>query len=115
VELYLSVVPGNSQVGGIDLPELLYVALVLAVAFAPVLFSRRRRSPGDSDSDGDGGGWGHGPPPPSPPVPPRGGIPLDDAEPARSRLRGHERLTDRSPKRARRPSREPDRPPVRSP
>ena len=114
-ELYLCVVPASSQVGGINIPELLYVAFVVAVAFAPVLFSRRRHSPGDSDSDADDGGGGHGPPPRTPPVPPRGGIPLDDAEPARTRLRGHERLTGRSSKRARRPSREPGRPPVRSP
>jgi hypothetical protein len=102
-------------VSGVNLPELLYVVFVLAVAFAPVLFARRRPSSGESDSDGDDGGWGGGPPPRTPPESPRGGIPLDDAEPPRIRLRGHERLTDQARTRARRPSREPDRRPARTP
>jgi hypothetical protein len=110
----LSLVPGKSQVAGIDIPELLYVAFVLAVAFAPVLFSRRGPPSDDSDSDSDDGGWGKGPPPRTPPDDPRGGIPLDDAEPPRVRLRGHERLADLARKRVRRPSREPDRRPVRT-
>jgi hypothetical protein len=114
LDRYLSLVPGKSQVGGINLPELVYVAFVLAVAFMPVLLRRRGPSSDDSDSDSDDGGWGKGPPPPTPPDAPRGGIPLDDAEPSRTRLRGHERLADGARKRARRPSREPERRPVRT-
>jgi len=60
-------------------------------------------------------GWGYGPPGPmAPPQPPRGGIPLPDAEPARVRLRDHSRLGDRLPARQRRRAREPERTPVRS-
>jgi hypothetical protein len=68
--------------------------------------------PSDQDSDG---GWGRGPePPPTPPEPPRGGIPLKDAEQARIRLRDHRKLTERLPQRERRPVREPERTPVRT-
>ncbi len=68
-------------------------------------------SPSDTDSDE---GWGHGPKrPPSKPEPPRGGIPLPDAVPARVRLRDHRRLGDLLPRRERRPAREPARRPVR--
>jgi hypothetical protein len=42
-----------------------------------------------------------------------GGIPLDDASPARVRLRGQGRLADKLRAQARRPAREPDRAPVR--
>jgi hypothetical protein len=75
---------------------------------------------GEPDSDGgptdpgsDGGG-GRRPEPPAPRTPPRGGLPLPDARPARVRLRDHERLGDRLPRRRRRPAREPDRRPVRA-
>ncbi|HEY1568852.1 MAG TPA: hypothetical protein VGF68_17625, partial [Solirubrobacteraceae bacterium] len=53
--------------------------------------------------------------PPEAPKPPRGGIPLADAVPARVRLREHGRLSERLPSRQRRPSREPARRPVRTP
>ena len=67
-----------------------------------------------SDSDGDDG-WGRGPrTPDAPPTPPRGGLPLPDAVPARVRLREHGRLADRLPGHDRRPSREPERHPVRT-
>jgi hypothetical protein len=43
-------------------------------------------------------GWGRGPDgPPKPPDPPRGGIPLLDADPARVRLRDHRKLGDLLP------------------
>jgi hypothetical protein len=66
----------------------------------------------DPGSDDDGG---HGPRrPPERPDPPRGGIPLPDAIPARVRLREHGRLADRLPQHERRPAREPARRPVRT-
>lgn len=106
---------GKSHIGGVDLPGLLYLASILAVAFLPVLFRRRGSPPDQSDSDSEDG-WGRGGErPPGPPKPPKGGIPLDDAEPARTRLRDHRRLTDGLPARDRRPTSEPDRSPARSP
>ena len=95
------------QVAGINILGLVYLLLVLAVVFLPMILGRGGPSPGQSDSDSDGGG-GSGPPrPPAPPDAPRGGVPLDDAEPARVRLRGHDRFVDLLPARARRPAPEP--------
>lgn len=106
--------PGK-HVGGVDIPSLLSVVILLAVIFSPMLFSRRKSPPGPSDSDSDDG-WGRGPEPPrTPPEDPRGGIPLDHAIPARVRLRSHGRLADLVPHRQRRPAREPDRRPTRTP
>ncbi len=85
----------------------------VAVLIIPAL----REPPGPSSSSSDSGsdeGWGRGPKlPPKLPEPPRGGIPLPDAIPARVRLRDHRRLSDYRPKRDRRPAREPQRTPVR--
>jgi hypothetical protein len=68
--------------------------------------------PPDGGSDD---GWGNDRRrPPSPRDLPGGGIPLPDAEPARVRLRDHERLRERLPRRQRRPAREPERRPVRT-
>lgn len=93
---------------------MIYLLLVLAVVFLPMILGRGGPSPGQSDSDSDGGG-GSGPPrPPAPPGAPRGGIPLDDAEPARVRLRGHDRFVDLLPARVRRPAPEPARRRVRT-
>lgn len=109
--------PGKPQVSGIDVPALVYIAFVLAVAFLPLLVGRRgtprEDSEGDSD-EGGGGGGGGGPPPQRPGDRPRGGIPLDDAEPSPIRLRGHERVRDLVRTRTRRPGREPDRRPART-
>jgi hypothetical protein len=59
--------------------------------------------------------WRRGPgETPKPPGPPRGGIPLPDAEQARVRLRDHGRLADYRPRRERRPTPEPQRRPVRT-
>jgi hypothetical protein len=85
-----------------------------AVLIIPALrdepdFPPRRSDPGSDD------GWGRGPDaPPKPPDPPRGGIPLLDAVPARVRLRDHRKLTEHQPRRERRPVREPERTPVRT-
>jgi hypothetical protein len=100
--------------GGVNLPGLLSVMLILVIAFAPVLFGRR--GPASEQDDGesdDGGGGPGGPKPPSrPPDPSPGGIPLDDARPARVRLRAHERLVEGRRIGERRRSREPDHVPA---
>ncbi len=100
---------------GINLSGLAIVAFVVLVVVVGLLLGRRSR-PGPSDPN-DGDGWGKGPPRPEPfgPDRPRGGIPLDDAAPARVRLRDDSRLADLLPRRARRPAREPDRAPARTP
>ena len=90
------------------------VALLFAVA---LLLPALRESPdlpprSDPGSD-DGGGRGPRRPPRSPDGP-RGGLPLPDAVPARTRLRDHRRLGDYHPGPERRPAREPDRRPVRT-
>jgi hypothetical protein len=109
--------PEPSHVGGVNLPGLLSLLLSLGVAFAPVLFGRRGPASEQDDGDNDDGGGGGpgGPPPPSRPTgPPSGGIPLDDAQPARKRLRSHEWLAERRRVGggARRRSREPERTPA---
>jgi hypothetical protein len=103
-------VTGGIQISG--LASVLIVVVVVSVGL--MLYRGSRRGPSDSDP---GGGWGDGPPPPDSPRPdhPRGGIPLDDAAPARIRLRGEARLADLLPTRARRPAREPERAPARTP
>lgn len=107
--------PGKAQTAGVDIAGLLYLVAVLVVVFLPLILGRGGSPPGHSDSDSDDG-WGRGPrQPPHPPSPPKGGIPLDDAEPARVRLRDGGRLADRLPARSRRPAREPHRRPVRIP
>jgi hypothetical protein len=85
-----------------------------AVLILPALREGPELPPNHSDPGSDGG-WGRGPNrPPTPPEPPRGGIPLPDAEPARVRLRDHRRLSEQLPGRERRPVREPERTPVRT-
>jgi hypothetical protein len=98
---------------GVNFPGLLGLVITLGVVFAPLLFGRKA-SPGQSDAKpghGDGGGPRR---PSKPPNSPTGGIPLDDAQPARARLRDHERLPDLLPGRGRRGSRRPVRPPTRT-
>ena len=85
-----------------------------AVLIIPALRDSPDLPPRGSDSGPDDG-WGRGPDaPPKPPAPPRGGIPLLDADQARIRLRDHRKLTEFLPRRERRPAREPDRTPVRT-
>lgn len=96
-------------IAGVHLLGLLCVAILLLPALRDAPAPPRR-----PDSDGDDG-WGRGPSgPPKLPAPPRGGIPLPDAEPARIRFREPGKLAERLPDRARRPAREPARP-VRQP
>jgi hypothetical protein len=99
--------------GGIQISGLASILLVVVVALIGLMLFRGSR-PGPS---GPGDPWRKGPPPPEPPRPdhPRGGIPLDDAVPARVRLRGEARLADLLPMRSRRPAREPERAPARTP
>jgi len=101
------------EIAGVNVLGMIYLLLVLAVVFLPMILGRGGPSPGQSDSDSDGGGGGGPPRPPMPPDAPRGGIPLDDAEPARVRLRGHDRFVDLLPAPVRRPSPEPARRRVR--
>jgi hypothetical protein len=109
----VAVIPGPSQINGVDLPGLLALVITLAVVFAPLLLGRRA-SPGQSDAE-PGDGPGGGPRRPRrPPNSPWGAIPLEDAEPARVRLRNPDRLSDLMPGRTRRGSRGPVRPPTRT-
>ncbi len=98
-------------IAGVHLVGLVCVAALLLPALRdnPVPPGRRPENDGDD-------GWGRGPKlPPKPPAPPRGGIPLPDATPARVRLREPGRLAERLPRRERRPVREPARRPVHEP
>jgi hypothetical protein len=101
--------------GGGHPPGLVSLGLVLLVILMPLALFRignAKQTPPEQEGGDDGGG---GPDPPPPPQPrPQGGIPLDDATPARVRLRGPGRLADRRPPRIGRPAREPDRRPVRT-
>jgi hypothetical protein len=98
-------------IAGVHLLGLGCVAFLMWPALKDTPVNPDRRSDGENDE-----GWGRGPKvPPSPPEPPRGGIPLPDAQPAGIRLREHGRLGDRLPPRERRPTREPDRRPAPSP
>jgi hypothetical protein len=105
--------PEPSQLGGVNLPGLLALMLILVVAFAPLLFGHRGPAEDQDDGDADGGGGPGGPRPPSRPTGPSpGGIQLDDAQPARVRLRTHERLAGGRRVAERRRSREPERAPA---
>jgi hypothetical protein len=105
------------------LPDTVAATLLLTVVFltipglmlVPALLYRKPGPSADSSDDEGGGGRGPGfpPAPPAPPAPPRGGVPLPDAEQARTRLREHGRRV-LGPRRTRRPAREPDRAPVRT-
>lgn len=98
-------------IAAVHVVGLLCVAALLIPALRDQDAAPQRRSDGDSDD-----GWGRGPKlPPTPPAPPKGGVPLPDAGPARVRLREAGRLADKLPARERRPVREPDRRPVRTP
>src|SRR5215472_7661349 len=99
--------------GGVDLLGLAYLAIVLAVIFAPVLFARRSK-PLDSDPGSDDGP-GLGPRrPPDRPSSPLGGLPLPDADQSRTRLRDHVRPGNRPSVRSREPAHGPDRQPTKT-
>lgn len=113
---YANGMPRGSQLAGSDPLVLVYVACVFAAALLiPALLCRFVFPARPSDPDADDG-WGKGPQqPPIPPDPPRGGVPLDDAEPSQVRLRDHGRLAHRRNAAERRRVQEPDRYPVRTP
>jgi hypothetical protein len=90
------------------------LAALLTFAVSGPLLYRNLGPSSDPSSDEDGGGNGgsgrdH---PPSRPTPPRGGIPLPDADQARTRVRDHNRPQRARPTRRR--VREPDRVPART-
>jgi hypothetical protein len=88
--------------------------LMLAVVLLlPIL--RGDRAAARRTDEGEDGGGSDRRTPRRPSGPRDGGLPLPDAQPARARLRGHERLADHRPARIRRPAREPVRPPDRIP
>jgi hypothetical protein len=82
---------------------------VIALALGVVLFMMFLRSDATSswkppEEDEGGGGGGNDRLPTSKPKPrPSGGVPLPDAEPARTRLRDHSKLRDAYPRPLRRP------------
>ena len=89
---------------------------VLGLVCVAILMVPALREPPEEPWGAEGGddGWGNEPRRPQlPPRSPLGGLPLPDAQPARVRLRGHERLGDTLAPRERRPAREPE--PVREP
>jgi len=96
------------------------MSLIPALMLAPALFTGGPGgSPGpssDGDGDGDsGGGGGGGSRPPAPPRGgPGGGIPLPDAQPARTRRRDHVRPVRTTVRRGGHPHR-PARTPVETP
>jgi hypothetical protein len=101
-------VPNAHNVGGINLPAAIGLAVMIAVFAASLLVGGHSAPPEDEPPD-DGGGGGKGPPsPPDPPEHRPGGLPLEDAEPSRIRLRGPRAPVRPQPRQ--RESREPVRP-----
>ena len=111
---FVKVHPRGSHLIAHDWVGLLsFLILFAAALFVAALLRRFRSSPGPSDSASNGGGGGGSPPMPQGPGP--GGVPLDDAQPARVRLRDGRRLARRLPARQRRRTKEPMRTPTRAP
>ena len=95
---------------------------LIALALGVVLFMMFLRSDATSswkppDEDEGGGGGGNDRLPSTPKPKPTGGVPLPDADPARARLRGHDKLPDTHPRPLRREvhPHAPQRRPVRQP
>ncbi len=80
------------RTAGFDPLGLIYLGIIFAVIFVPMLFARSPSSPGsDSGSEEDGG---HGPRRrPWRPTGPTGGIPLPNAEQSATRVRDHRGMT----------------------
>src|ERR1700751_1122006 len=97
-------------IAGVHLLGLACVAFLMWPALKDNPLARDRPSEG-----GDDGGGGGPKVPPTRPEPPRGGLPLPDAEPAKIRLREHGTLGERLPRRDPPPRREPDRRPAPTP
>ena len=103
--------PKPSDYNGVNLVGLVFLLVILALVFAPMLLGRGGSSgQGESDTD-EGGGGGGGPRRPRTPHDlPGGGVPLSEVKPARVRLRGprkaappHERRRSREPAHVPRP------------
>jgi hypothetical protein len=113
----LRTLPGGYRSGMSPDEELMVIfgALhLVALVFGVVLFMMFLRSdtttqwrPPEDDEGGGGGGNDRLPSKPKPK--PTGGIPLPDADQARARLRGHEKLRDARPRPLRRPAEPPTR------
>lgn len=88
-----------------------WLLLAIAALLVGPAFCYRRSAARGSDSDGGGGGSGPEPPPPAP-IRPSGGIPLEHADQATVRVRGHDRPGFARPSERRR-AREPGRTPAR--
>jgi hypothetical protein len=86
------------------------VALVLGVVLFVMFLRSEAGSRYKPPDDDDGGGGGNDRISGGPKSSPSGGIPLPDAEPARIRLRSHERLCNLRPRPSRRRVPEPARP-----
>src|SRR5688500_2900818 len=108
-ERYAWEVPPDQELvlifGALHLMALVFGGLLLT------MFFRSEALPGwrPPEDDDDGGGGGGDGPSPDPPAPPRGGLPLEHAEPARTRLREPGRLADSHPFPVRRPEHAPQR------
>jgi hypothetical protein len=94
---------------------------IIALALGVVLFMMFLRSDSSSSwkppEEDEGGGGGGNDRLPAPKPKPTGGVPLPDADPAGTRLRGHGKLRDFRPRPLRRsphPAVPPTRRPVRS-
>lgn len=83
-------------------------ALVFGVGLLAMFFRSDPAGAPPPPEDDDGGGGGNDRLPLTPKPRPTGGIPLPDARPAGTRLRGHGRLRDAH----RRPARRPAHPPL---
>lgn len=114
-ERYAPHISGNSTASLLNFLALVPWFAMPALMLLPALIFRGKGPEPGSSQDDDGGGGGGGPRVPrSPRDVPRGGLPLPDAEPARIRIRGHDRPGLAAP-RQRRPAHEPARRPTRVP
>jgi hypothetical protein len=111
---YIRHMPEPSQIAGNNLPGLLALLIVVGIVLLPVLLSRGGQRPSSDHDAGEDGGNGPRRPHDRPDAPVGGGgIPLDDADPARRRLRDHHGRSIGGRRTVhRRPAREPKRSPV---
>lgn len=84
------------------------VALGLGVLMFVMFLRTESSDPQHGPEEDDGGGGGNDRVSAGPKTSPSGGIPLPDAQPARRRLRSHERLRDSRARPSRRQAPEPE-------
>ncbi|HEY2318810.1 MAG TPA: hypothetical protein VGH67_10945 [Solirubrobacteraceae bacterium] len=105
--------PNAHQVGGINLPAAIGLGVMIAV-FAASLLVGHHGPPPDAEPPDDDGRGGRGPGSvPRGPGPTPGGIPLDDAQQSRTRLRAQRPPGTWSPRRRPRDAERPRRAPAR--